>query len=106
MRIRAAFGVALAAGLTACSGQVDTSHDIEYEAQDACHHYVEARLKSPGTADFSDEKIAGVGNHWTCTGNVDSQNSFGGVVRNAYSIEVEKRGDGRWYVVALTGLGN
>lgn len=92
--------------LTACSGEVDTSRDTEYEAKDACHHYVEQHLKSPSTAEYSDEKVAGVGSNWTCSGTVDSQNSFGATVRNTYTIKVEKRSDGRWYEVSIDGLGN
>ena len=60
----------------------------EYGAQVACEDFVKDRLKSPGTADFSDTEREGSGRTWTVRGSVDSQNSFGAVVRNTYTCKV------------------
>lgn len=69
----------------------------------ACHDRIESRLKSPGTANYSGENLSSNGNQWTLTGSVDSQNSFGGVVRNDFTCVATGSGD-NWSVTSLTGL--
>lgn len=69
----------------------------------ACHDRVESRLKSPGTASYSGESLSNDAGRWTLTGSVDSQNSFGGVVRNNFTCVATGSGD-NWSIVSLTGL--
>ena len=73
-----------------------TSSDDGYGAEVACQDFVKDRLKSPGTADFSDEEATGPGPTWVVTGSVDSENTFGGVVRNTYSCTVVSTGADKW----------
>lgn len=78
-----------------------------YEAEAICQQFVKERLKSPGTADFGDETTTEAGGEWTVTGSVDSENLFGGTVRNRYTCVARPRPDGKlWDLVSLTGLTN
>jgi hypothetical protein len=75
-------------------------------ARSACHTYVEQRLKSPGSADFSGESTDVAGSTWVVTGSVDSENSFGGSVRNSFRCTVTYSGDRTWNLDGLTLTGN
>lgn len=69
-------------------------NDPERRASTACHDHVEDRLKSPATAEFSDERaVDHADGSFTAYGTVDSENGFGALVRNDYMCEVVKRGD-------------
>lgn len=70
----------------------DTSPDMgdERGAKSACREFSQQRLKSPGSAQFSNEVATqGAQGAWTVSGMVDSENSFGGSVRNSYTCSVE-----------------
>lgn len=58
------------------------------EAEDACKDLVRQQLKSPGSADFQDPGISGQGGTYTIVGTVDSQNSFGALVRLGYTCDM------------------
>ena len=63
----------------------------EYEAKAVAEGQVETLLKSPSTAKFSglrDTKIEPIENGYKVTGYVDSQNSFGAMIRSNYSVEI------------------
>jgi hypothetical protein len=79
-----------------------------YGAQFACEQFVEDRLKSPGTAEFTDQTETNDGVEWTSIGSVDSQNTFGGVVRNDYVCVVQYEGgeDESYSLVSISGLQN
>jgi hypothetical protein len=72
-------------------------------AQAVCQEFVEDKLKSPSSADFTstdsaftvDDKV------WTANGVVDSENSFGAKIRNSYECEVEYAGDENWNLVSI-----
>lgn len=56
---------------------------------------VKEKLKSPSTADFSgwiDTKTIAIPDGFKVTGHVDSQNSFGAVIRGYYSVLVTREG--------------
>ena len=58
-------------------------------ARMACEDFVEERLKAPSTAEFTDGTTTGTAAEgWTVTGSVDSENSFGAMIRNDWSCEV------------------
>lgn len=79
----------------------------EAEAQVVCRDFVRDMLKSPSSADFSDEDASNVGGKmWQVTGSVDSENSFGAMIRNTYTCKVRWTGGDRYELVNLTGLGN
>lgn len=69
----------------------------------ACRDWAKDRLKAPGTARFYNEKVDRDGTTYVVTGSVESQNSFGGTVRNTYRCEATRSGDST-ELVSLTGL--
>jgi hypothetical protein len=93
------FGFILVAELT---GSLNGGGASKSGAEVACQNFVEARLKSPGTADFSGTDAFGTGDMWTVSGAVDSQNSFGGVVRTTYTCNVTHTTGDRWQLDSLT----
>lgn len=72
----------------------------------ACRDWVKDRLTSPATAKFSGESVSRTGNTYVVTGSVDSQNSFGAMIRNGYQCEAINDGSGSSSLVSLTGLDN
>jgi hypothetical protein len=90
-------------GVSRC-GANGGSEPSAYEAKSACKEFVERRLKAPSTADFEMD-ASGTGDRWTVTGTVDSQNSFGGMVRNSFTCQVRYDGD-QWVLEGLSGLTN
>lgn len=105
--------IAVFAGVAMCSASNEddgpSQTDLEYGARDVCETFVERRLKSPSTADFSDTTTAASGeSEWTVSGAVDSQNGFGAMIRNNYTCVVRPKdvaGD-NWTLVSMSGLGN
>jgi hypothetical protein len=89
--------------LAACGGGGDSSSS-GYMAEVMCEGFVKDRLKSPSSAEF-DTSFTGSGPTYTVTGTVDSQNSFGAMVRNEFSCTVRHDGDGGWQLVQLEKLG-
>lgn len=77
--------------LLMCSGGDDKDKGAnEYNAQAQCERWVKEKLKSPSTAKFSEEvRTARGSSAWTITGQVDSQNSFGAMVRSGWSCTIE-----------------
>jgi hypothetical protein len=86
----------------------ENSGPTDVDAKIMCERFVKDRLKSPGSADFSEENdVTEAGGSWTVSGVVDSQNSFGALLRNQFSCTVKPRPDGKtWDLVSLTGLTN
>jgi hypothetical protein len=91
-------------GVLAMLGSGD-SGPTDVDAKIMCERFVKDKLKSPGSAEFSEENAVEAGGAWTVSGAVDSQNSFGALVRNQFTCKVKPRTDGKtWDLVALTGL--
>jgi hypothetical protein len=73
-----------------------------------CQDFVKQQLKSPASADFgsllhdfqnSNETVTVVPpNRYVCRGWVDSQNSFGAMIRSEFTATVEDRGE-KWGIV-------
>lgn len=96
----------LAAMILACGSAPKPGHD-PIEARVVCHDFVKDRLKSPGSAKFSDETETGTYPTFTSTGVVDSQNSFGALIRNEYECTVTYQpSTDKWRLKELTGLDN
>lgn len=60
-------------------------------AATACQELVSERLKSPATAQFPEPQVqerGAAGDAFLVTGEVDSQNGFGAMVRSSYSCEL------------------
>lgn len=97
-------GVVIVAGLTVASirsggqgdGTDDTDSGLSSDAKDVCENSVKDKLKAPATAEFSDEQAALEGSTWTVTGSVDSENSFGALIRSTYSCEAVHEGGQNW----------
>lgn len=70
---------------------------VEQSVTDACKSAVAAKLKSPGSAQWSNvEASRPYGNFtWKVEGKVDSQNGFGALVRGEFlcAVEVDGRGN-------------
>lgn len=77
--------------ISASFGGGSSSSDNSVEAQIACENRVKDALKSPSTADFDDE-VTGSG-PYTVTGTVDSENSFGAMLRSDFRCTVKVTGD-------------
>lgn len=80
-----------------CSGggagdrdRVPSTSEMMTQARLQCRHAVKDKLKSPATADFSNETESGSGQTgtYTVTGSVDSENSFGATVRSDFTCNV------------------
>lgn len=72
------------------------------QAKDECRVAVEDRLKAPATAEFSNEtaeKAQGE-DEYVVTGEVDSENGFGAMIRNSYTCKV--RSAPFWYAYSVT----
>ncbi|MFQ1017457.1 hypothetical protein [Gilliamella sp. BG7] len=74
-----------------------TCPDVVTDAWTQAQHIVKSRLKSPSTADFPYPGKSGlieIGElqgvcHYYIEGDVDAQNSFGGIIRNRYSMNLK-----------------
>ena len=76
--------------------------DNKGSAAVACQGFVTKRLKSPGSADFpwSFGEVTNVGGKFTVRSHVDSQNSYGALLRTNYVCTVEDRGES-WFLVEM-----
>lgn len=79
----------------------------EYTAQVMCERFIEDRLKSPSTAEFeTEDRLLLPSKRWQIIGTVDSENSFGAMIRNDYGCQVKYKGDDEWRLKRLVGLNN
>lgn len=84
-----------------------TQATLDTDATSACEHFVDQRLKSPASARYSSEQVSHTGTTYVVGGNVDSQNSFGAMIRNQFvCTETLDTGNNTWHLQALDGLGN
>ena len=60
--------------------------------------FVSRRLKAPSTAKFSGEQGIRYGDAWLVRGFVDSQNSFGVMIRARYLCRVQHVGNNKWHL--------
>lgn len=71
-----------------------TTQEIHADAQRVCEEkFIPARLKAPATAQFSELIVVADGASYKVTGNVDSQNGFGALVRSTFTCSVRSAGD-------------
>lgn len=63
-----------------------TTYDYELSARSFSKFYIEKLLKSPSTADFCSGEATDLGdNRWKVVSCVDSQNSYGAMIRSNWS---------------------
>ena len=80
--------VLIVGGCTALSsGNTPSSSNDSYEAKAACEDRISSQLKAPANAEF-DSSVTGGGGQYTVTGTVDSENSFGAMLRSNYECSV------------------
>jgi len=71
-----------------------TPEDKRADAKRACQEkFIADRLKAPATAKYSDVTVSGAAGSYTVAGAVDSQNSFGALVRSSFTCSVHLNGD-------------
>ena len=76
------------------------------EAKAQCREAVKDQLKSPASAKFSDETVTGSEPDavWFVSGSVDSQNSYGALLRSSFECSVTFA-NGEASAVRVTSLG-
>jgi hypothetical protein len=79
--------------------------NMQVDVTMACEDFVKARLKSPGSAKFSDtlpqEVYSMPDGSYSVISWVDAQNSFGALLRSKYVCSVRKAPDGQWQLEKL-----
>ena len=74
-----------------------TTFDMDFDAYVVAEGRVKDKLKSPSTAEFPNSKNAniqrGADNIWIVSSYVDSQNSFGAMLRSNWVIRLQFTGD-------------
>ncbi|WP_156484829.1 hypothetical protein [Bhargavaea cecembensis] len=77
--------------------------DLETESKAYAQWFVEQHLKAPSTAEFNwdNEAVEIDDDVWQVTGSVDSENSFGGMIRSNYTVEVRYKGDNDWELLNI-----
>jgi hypothetical protein len=89
--------LALVGGFAACTASVlgqapkhvgATSRDAERQCQD----WVKEKLKAPATAQFTATQSTGGPASWQVTGKVDSENSFGALMRSSWTCTISSDG--------------
>lgn len=83
--------IVLILAISAAFNGGSSSSDNSVEAQIACENRIKDALKSPSTADFNDD-VTGSG-PYKVTGTVDSENSFGAMLRSDFQCTVKVTGD-------------
>lgn len=101
--------IAIFGGDDAELGGGPSTEDIRYGAFDVCTKFVKDQLKAQSTAEFPNEFeddgeviITRDGNVWTVDSQVDSENSFGGMVTTPFVCVVRHTGGTGYRLVDLT----
>lgn len=78
----------------------------QFTARVMCEKFVKDRLKAPASAEFAPgsetHTLAKGKGAYKITSWVDSQNSFGAMIRTNYTCEVSYQGDDQWRLDKLT----
>lgn len=98
----------LCLGILGNENQIDSPSDEKSRAWTAAKMFVRDRLKSPATADFGDQDpddhVLDMGNNeYGVTGWVDSQNSFGAMIRTRFMTRVRLEGN-EWQLLEIEFL--
>lgn len=84
------FGIYLASAKSGVQPEkVSSTSNLTQQREDAMKQIVSSFLKSPGSAKFVDlvvRKKSGTENEYVAFGNVDSQNSFGALLRTHFNL--------------------
>lgn len=75
--------------MTSCQDSTNPI-DMELRAELEAENYISGFLKSPSTAEFNDAYVWERGDStYTVSGEVDSQNGFGAMIRVNYTVDVQ-----------------
>jgi hypothetical protein len=88
--------VSIIGGLSSCGKTPSTnSNNTRFEAVAQCEARVSSMLKAPSTAKFDSQarSSATSTSAWAVTGTVDSENSFGAMLRSNFSCTVAIHGE-------------
>lgn len=83
-------GAAMLASTLGTTG--DSPEARKAGATRACQDWVRDQLRAPSTATFPTPTATGTG-PWVITGQVDAQNTLGGIVRETWTCDVRLVGD-------------
>lgn len=83
-------GAVVVGAFTSDEGTSDPSGDAKRVCQE---EFLPKRLKAPATAKFTGVTVSSSGEVYTVIGSVDSENSFGALVRASFSCVVRAEGD-------------
>lgn len=72
------------------------SADRSTDAEVMCEESINKRLKAPASAKYTHQNSRKNGAQYVVSGYVDSQNSFGAMVRTRFTCTVTDQGDGTW----------
>jgi len=72
------------------------SADRSTDAEVMCEEFINKRLKAPASAKYTHQSRQKNGAQYVVSGYVDSQNSFGAMVRTDFTCTVTDQGDGKW----------
>lgn len=81
------------AGSASKPDEPPTMSEVRFMAIDTCHEAVTNQLKAPATAKFTNDEAKLAEGGWTVTGSVDSENSFGALIRSSYTCTARLDGD-------------
>lgn len=71
-----------------------TDDETRNDAKRACQErFIPDRLKAPATAKYADVTVSVAAEEYTVAGSVDSQNSFGALVRSSFTCVIHSSGD-------------
>jgi len=88
---------------TDTSAPGDDPETDEYTAIAACERSVEAQLRAPATAEFSNQVASrGADGSYEVRGNVDSENGFGAMLRSSWTCSATPTTDGYRGLAVLT----
>ncbi|ACV09764.1 SHOCT domain-containing protein [Jonesia denitrificans] len=89
-------GIVAALAFFGSLGDDDAKDDEvrDWEVTSMCEQWVDKQLKAPSTAKYSDQVVKSTGVlKWEVTGAVDSENSFGAMIRNEWTCSIYLDGD-------------
>lgn len=75
--------------------------DQSTNAEVMCEQFINKQLKAPATAKYPKPETSKDGATYTVKGGVDSENSFGALVRTPYTCVIRADGDDKWTLVNL-----
>lgn len=77
------------------------AEDARYDAIEEAKKVISRQLKAPRSAKWSNMRASKVGCDWIVTGEVDSQNSFGAMMRSDVRVKLARASQQTWVPVSV-----